>query len=740
MQRKAGVYKPMNRPLSRSGLAVLLLSLAYSATLAEPSSRLEAGATTHHGEDMASEPGFTFGGSFALARWTPSEHLALVPNLGLLFARRTTTLVLAGVEQDPLSMDSLEIPLLLRGELTLGGRTFYALGGGYGGLQLRAQSLKRDGVVARADTTTSTDLGLIVGAGLELTSFAWGELFLEMRYQRSYRAIMTDENSRPELFSVLLGYGLGSDTLDSPSSWTNARSLALKGGFVATRTAGAADSEYGPGVSFGASLSPVRLGSRLALVPQFEVLLVHRSTESQGSGADSLGFDSMDSSALARGEFALAGKAIYGVGGAYASVLLRAQRTRDGVTTDVRDTLPAFDVGWIAGAGVEFTAATRTRLALEVRYQRSLRAATSASMGSDTLFCLFGISHGGVPNPGSEPVLPSHDIHPSVETLGPAQSSNNSGQGAAKRLSPRVPIAADTVLIGRPGDRWLHTMQFTQVKRAKRHGVYGYQVRYDISGHGTVDLFWPRDAIDFTERPTGSLLQSMKLRKGRLRYPRRITRRSLPEVHRAILAIEQDYAKQADGAVAAMEGFVVVAGLGSIKPTPRATSPRGSPRKTVRTPQRAKTRQSSSSSANSTTTGSSTQPPAATGTAARAVAPATRTVAPSSRALGRALVAAGHVRPPGSSAHHIVAGSAQRAGQARTILQRFGIGINDAANGVFLPATRASVNPTGAAVHSTLHTNHYYQAVNQILGAATTRADVEAALNVIRQALRSGGL
>ncbi|MBK8214972.1 MAG: AHH domain-containing protein [Myxococcales bacterium] len=71
------------------------------------------------------------------------------------------------------------------------------------------------------------------------------------------------------------------------------------------------------------------------------------------------------------------------------------------------------------------------------------------------------------------------------------------------------------------------------------------------------------------------------------------------------------------------------------------------------------------------------------------------------------------------------------------LLQSFGIGINDAANGVFLPATRAAPNEAGAAVHSTVHTNAYYQTVNQMLGAATTRAEAEAALGAIRSALLS---
>jgi hypothetical protein len=119
---------------------------------------------------------------------------------------------------------------------------------------------------------------------------------------------------------------------------------------------------------------------------------------------------------------------------------------------------------------------------------------------------------------------------------------------------------------------------------------------------------------------------------------------------------------------------------------------------------------------------------------------AARGIAPSSRALGQALEAAGHVRPASSAAHHIVAGNAPAAARARAVLERFGIGINDAANGVFLPASRAAPNAAGAAVHSTLHTGAYYQTVNQMLLGATTRAEAEAALGAIRQGLLSGGL
>jgi A nuclease family of the HNH/ENDO VII superfamily with conserved AHH len=66
--------------------------------------------------------------------------------------------------------------------------------------------------------------------------------------------------------------------------------------------------------------------------------------------------------------------------------------------------------------------------------------------------------------------------------------------------------------------------------------------------------------------------------------------------------------------------------------------------------------------------------------------------------------------------------------------------LDEASNGVFLPATESSVNLTGAAVHSTLHSNAYYEVVNERLGAATTREEVLIVRDSIRKALLSVGL
>jgi antitoxin component of RelBE/YafQ-DinJ toxin-antitoxin module len=110
----------------------------------------------------------------------------------------------------------------------------------------------------------------------------------------------------------------------------------------------------------------------------------------------------------------------------------------------------------------------------------------------------------------------------------------------------------------------------------------------------------------------------------------------------------------------------------------------------------------------------------------------------SSRALTAALEKAGHIKPPGAAVHHIVARTAKKAREAREVLQKYGIDMDDAVNGVFLPAARKSPNPASASVHSTLHTDKYYKAVNELLLEANTRAEVVERLAEIRAQLLAG--
>jgi RHS repeat-associated protein len=104
--------------------------------------------------------------------------------------------------------------------------------------------------------------------------------------------------------------------------------------------------------------------------------------------------------------------------------------------------------------------------------------------------------------------------------------------------------------------------------------------------------------------------------------------------------------------------------------------------------------------------------------------------------LGRNLVRAGHVRPRGTAAHHIVAHGEPLAQRAQQVLQRFGVHIDDAANGVFLPHYPSSTAP--GMYHRTLHTHAYYAEVNRRLGRARSAAGVQHELAQIRSELLAG--
>ena len=88
-----------------------------------------------------------------------------------------------------------------------------------------------------------------------------------------------------------------------------------------------------------------------------------------------------------------------------------------------------------------------------------------------------------------------------------------------------------------------------------------------------------------------------------------------------------------------------------------------------------------------------------------------------------------------NAAHHIVAGMARLAQDSRDVLTRFGIGINDAVNGVFLPTVKGVSN---AAYHNTLHTEAYYKWVNSLLSDAQSREEVINILKYIADCLTKG--
>jgi len=95
--------------------------------------------------------------------------------------------------------------------------------------------------------------------------------------------------------------------------------------------------------------------------------------------------------------------------------------------------------------------------------------------------------------------------------------------------------------------------------------------------------------------------------------------------------------------------------------------------------------------------------------------------APSSAKLGRNLEA-GFTRKEGDVAHHIVAGADRRAADARAILEKEKIGINEADNGVFLPAE----------FHRHLHTDEYYAYITSRLRDAAP-GTIRGVLNDLRE-------
>ncbi|MBK9264744.1 MAG: AHH domain-containing protein [Polyangiaceae bacterium] len=96
------------------------------------------------------------------------------------------------------------------------------------------------------------------------------------------------------------------------------------------------------------------------------------------------------------------------------------------------------------------------------------------------------------------------------------------------------------------------------------------------------------------------------------------------------------------------------------------------------------------------------------------------------------------IRKAGQALHHMVAHGDDRAKNARKILDKFKIHIDEAWNGVFLPATTKSPNPKGSIVHSMVHTDKYYRSVERALEKAKSRKDAIRILQRIRETLENG--
>ncbi|GAB4563383.1 MAG: hypothetical protein Tsb0020_12480 [Haliangiales bacterium] len=560
------------------GIALFMASHAH----ADSPIALKAGATAS--QAALESPGLSLGGSLSGPRWQPFPSLVLAPQLETFLVRRHTGLV-SSAENTSYTLDFLEVLLLMRAELMLGSRSFYAMAGGYGSHLLGANEINSDGIISSVNMARQYDFGLMVAGGLSLASSSWGELFTELRYQHGYLSLLPESQQQHQTYSLLVGYGLGINTASNPSLGGSDRRLMLKAGLVTTRfqSPGAAASSYAPGFTFGGAFSPARLGSWIALIPQLELAFVHRGEHHDVMQAGSLSLEDIEASALVRSEVTIESKVLYGVAGLYASALIRAQRHLDGEITSMRGTVRPVNAGWLAGIGAEFVTLGDAKLLLEVRFQRSLLprfadpddVTIQASMptAQESVFAVIGLRY-GAPSTTSR----QRQSEPDPKIL---HSANDQGEGRRSQRSGR----AVSVRVARISDRWLEDLQFYKIEASHHDGQYGYQVTYLIPSRkekGKQELeifFWGRDEIDFDDSSPKSYKSIyLPLKEGRLVRPTRITSKSLPSVHYWILELEKHHAAQANGAIKAMEGFMVVAALGGSKPTIRATPPRGSPR------------------------------------------------------------------------------------------------------------------------------------------------------------------
>ena len=100
------------------------------------------------------------------------------------------------------------------------------------------------------------------------------------------------------------------------------------------------------------------------------------------------------------------------------------------------------------------------------------------------------------------------------------------------------------------------------------------------------------------------------------------------------------------------------------------------------------------------------------------------------------MISAGQTEPTyKNAAHHIVAGTSPQAEEARAVLEKYGVDINSAENGVFLPTEKGVSN---AEYHPSLHTNEYYLKVNVLLSEADSREDILEILETIKELLLEG--
>lgn len=109
-----------------------------------------------------------------------------------------------------------------------------------------------------------------------------------------------------------------------------------------------------------------------------------------------------------------------------------------------------------------------------------------------------------------------------------------------------------------------------------------------------------------------------------------------------------------------------------------------------------------------------------------------------STTLGKNLITAGEKKPLGSAAHHIVPAGAPGSAKARKILQKYGININSAINGVFLPGRLfIDFDVKNAIIHNGPHPSEYIRAVNDRILQADANGGEQAVINELKDMKKS---
>lgn len=92
----------------------------------------------------------------------------------------------------------------------------------------------------------------------------------------------------------------------------------------------------------------------------------------------------------------------------------------------------------------------------------------------------------------------------------------------------------------------------------------------------------------------------------------------------------------------------------------------------------------------------------------------------------------------GTEAHHVVEGNAPAAAKSREILKKFGIGINDAENGVLLRSDNESIYR--GALHNTSHSPKYSEYVYSKIKEVKSSQELIIRLSEIKESLVNGTL